>query len=125
MKTIKIEQYSEIPSYFTGIVVYPNGNKFWFKEGKWHREDGPAIEWRDGSKSWLKEGNLHRTDGPAKGWSSGTKEWYLEGECYNNINLNNYVVLDSYKGKYNLTWYKLLTKDKVIEWPDIPGLIEK
>jgi hypothetical protein len=24
----------------------------WYKDGKLHREDGPAIEWHDGAKSY-------------------------------------------------------------------------
>ena len=27
-----------------------DGDKFWFKDGKFHREDGPAREYADGSK---------------------------------------------------------------------------
>ena len=101
-KIIKIKDTSDIPENFTGAVEYPSGTKFWYKDGLRHREDGPAVE-----------------------YSSGSKQWYLEDKHYAQINLNNYVVLDSYKGNHNLTWYKLLTKDKVIEWPDIPGLITK
>jgi len=33
------------------------GSEFWFKDGKPHREDGPAIEWTDGSKFWYVNGN--------------------------------------------------------------------
>lgn len=35
------------------------GNKTWFKNGKLHREDGPAIETSDGSKYWYFKGKLH------------------------------------------------------------------
>ena len=34
------------------VRVYPNGDKEWFLNGKWHREDGPAIEYAGGYKSW-------------------------------------------------------------------------
>ena len=27
------------------VVIYPNGTKRWYKNGKRHREDGPAQEW--------------------------------------------------------------------------------
>ena len=27
----------------------------WFQNGKYHRLDGPAIEWADGSKEWFIE----------------------------------------------------------------------
>jgi len=32
--------------------TYPNGNKVWFLNGKYHREDGPAIELTSGRKEW-------------------------------------------------------------------------
>ena len=102
MKTIKVKNSGEIPNHFTGIVKWSNGTKFWYKEGKLHQEDGPACE-----------------------FLNGTKKWYLEGEWYSQINLNNFVVLDYDKGKYDLIWYKLLDKDKILEYPDIPGLITK
>ena len=53
-----------------------NGDKFWYKEGNLHREGGPAIEYTDGRKDWCKEGKLHRTDGPAIEYINGTKAYY-------------------------------------------------
>jgi len=32
------------------------GDKFWWLDGKLHREDGPAVEYADGSKFWYLEG---------------------------------------------------------------------
>ena len=101
MKTIKVNRYFEIPTDYTGIVEWWDGTKEWWLEGKWHREDGPAFE------------------------SSNRKEWHLNNSYYKQINLKNYVVLDYYKGKYNLIWYKLLDEDEIFEHPDIPGLITK
>jgi hypothetical protein len=34
------------------VKVWPNGSKYWFLNGKLHREEGPAIEWANGSKAW-------------------------------------------------------------------------
>ena len=34
------------------VKVYDNGDKFWYLNGKLHREDGPAIECTSGDKSW-------------------------------------------------------------------------
>ena len=28
------------------------GNKYWYMNGKRHRENGPAVEWANGSKFW-------------------------------------------------------------------------
>jgi hypothetical protein len=52
----------------------------WRKEGKRHREDGPAIEYSSGDKEWYKEGKLHREDGPAVEYINGYEEWFIEGE---------------------------------------------
>ena len=60
-------------------IIDKNGDKFWYKEGKCHRDDGPAVEWTDGSKYWYKEGKCHRDDGPAIERANGTKYWYKEG----------------------------------------------
>ena len=34
------------------VIVYTNGDKLWYLNGKLHREDGPANEGDDGSKYW-------------------------------------------------------------------------
>ena len=51
----------------------------YYKDGKLHRENGPALEYADGVKIWYKEGELHREDGPALEWSNGDKHWYQNG----------------------------------------------
>ena len=59
-----------------------NGNKYWYINGKWHREDGPAIEWANGDKCWYINGKLHREDGPAVEHANGDKFWYIQGNKY-------------------------------------------
>ena len=59
MKTIKINYGESIPTNFTGIAEYPDGNKYWYKEGKLHSEDGPAIIYPDGRKYWYIENNFY------------------------------------------------------------------
>jgi hypothetical protein len=59
------------------VKVHTNGTKSWYLNGKFHREDGPAIEWSDGTKSWWLNGNRHREDGPAFECSDGYKAWWL------------------------------------------------
>jgi hypothetical protein len=56
-----------------------SGIKYWWKGAKFHREDGPAIEYGNGDVAWYFEGNLHREDGPAIEWVSGYKVWYRHG----------------------------------------------
>lgn len=51
----------------------------WMKNGKVHREDGPAIEHQSGYAAWYFEGRKHRLDGPAIIWSDGSHEWFLNG----------------------------------------------
>jgi hypothetical protein len=80
MKTIKIRDYSELPTDFTGIVKYTDGSKSWYLNGKLHREDGPAKEYAYGTKSWWLNGKRHRTDGSAIEHFDGTKQWYLNGK---------------------------------------------
>jgi hypothetical protein len=125
MKTIKENSLEDIPKNFTGIIEWLDGSKDWFKEGKRHREDGPARECLSGYKEWIKEGEFHRIDGPAIEYTDGSGEWYLDGLYYHPIILKNYVVLGYDKGKYGIMWYKLLGKNKIFEYPDIPGLVEK
>ena len=35
----------ELSNDFSGLIEDNVGNKYWFKNGKWHNENGPAIEW--------------------------------------------------------------------------------
>ena len=39
---------------FTGCLIDKDNDneKFWFKNGLWHREDGPSYECADGYKEW-------------------------------------------------------------------------
>ena len=80
METIRIKFQFEIPINFTGLVIWPNNDKEWFVEGKYHRLDGPACECADGSKFWYVEGKRHRLDGPAIEWADGSKFWFVESK---------------------------------------------
>mgnify|MGYP003491503140 CR=1 FL=1 len=102
MNILTIESSREVPKTYTGIAEFSNGRKSWYKDGLWHREDGPAYE-----------------------TPSGYKQWWLENLFYDQINLKDYIVLDHDKGKCGIMWYRLLDKDQIIEYPDIPGLITK
>lgn len=62
--------------------VDTDGTKYWYKNGKLHREDGPAIERADGTKYWYQHGEYHREDGPAVEGADGTKYWYKNGEYH-------------------------------------------
>ena len=64
------------------VKVYANGSKFWYLNGKSHREDGPAYEGANGTKWWYINGKHHREDGPAIEGASGDKFWYLNDELH-------------------------------------------
>lgn len=55
-------------------------DKYWYQNGEFHRDDGPAVECDDGSKTWYRHGVLHREDGPAHIYPNGGEEWYQDGE---------------------------------------------
>jgi len=72
---------TDVPPYnFTGIIEDYLGTRQWFKNGKQHREDGPAHENPDGTKFWIVNGLRHRIDGPASIYYNGLKYWYINGE---------------------------------------------
>ena len=66
-------------------VEYANGYKAWWLNGKRHRVDGPAIEGADGYKAWCLNGKYHRIDGPAIEYADGSKSWWLNGKEYTEI----------------------------------------
>jgi len=63
-------------------IVKENGSQSWLINGKYHREDGPAMIDADGSQYWYQNGNLHREDGPAYIGADGIQEWLINGKCH-------------------------------------------
>jgi hypothetical protein len=151
MKTIKIDYINSIPADFIGVAEYPDGTKIWYKEGKEHRIDGPAIEYPDGTKEWYKEGKLHcldrpareypdgekywykegelhRLDGPAVDYSDGKQYWYIEDNHYSSEKLSELIktsfFLGKEKGRYNIEWLRFLTENGIEEFPIISGMKE-
>ena len=62
------------------IETNDNGTKFYYKDKArtiLHREDGPAVVYADGDKSWYFNGKRHRMDGPAIEWNNNSKIWYI------------------------------------------------
>lgn len=54
------------------------GVEIWYKNGEFHRLDGPAITHKT-SQLWYKEGKLHRIGGPAVINLGRPKEFWIEG----------------------------------------------
>jgi len=144
MKTIKINYGEFIPDNYTGItewwngdkcwykegkyhrlngpaIIYPSGLKYWYKEGKLHREDGPAVNFPSGHKEWYKEGKYHRLDGPAVEYPDGYKEWWIENKFYSPKKLlkliNSSLFLGKEKEQYGLEWLRFLTEEGIKEFP--------
>lgn len=66
----------------TSILASSRG-MYWYKNGKNHRDGGPAIIYPNGNKHWFQNGLWHGEDGPAAIYSDGRKRFYIEGEKYN------------------------------------------
>ena len=106
------------------MTVDKDGNKTWRLNGKYHREDGPAIEYVDGSKAWFLHGKLHREDGPAIEYANGTKVWYLHGMLHREdgpaieyVNGDKAWYLNDKKYKDIFEWAEALLKLKGIMNP--------
>ena len=58
-KPIKVKywyRYIRKHPSFTGCLINGDNSKAWFKNGEYHREDGPAFEFANGSKQWRLNG---------------------------------------------------------------------
>ena len=57
-----------------------SGTKMWYQNGERHRENGPAYEGINGDQSWYINDVIHRLDGPASIYSNGSKYWLQNGK---------------------------------------------
>lgn len=90
----KVEHVIVIGEQYT-IICYLAGHKVWGMNGKYHRKNGPAIEYSDGYKSWWQNGKLHREDGPAIEEINDRKEWFLNGKKYTEIEFDKITKTDN------------------------------
>jgi hypothetical protein len=58
----------------------------WVLNGKYHRKDGPAIEYDDGGKRWIVFGKAHRLDGPAEIYPGKFRYWHIYGRHHHFVN---------------------------------------
>jgi hypothetical protein len=70
--------YYDRERYSDGLNII-NGDKFWYKDGLPHREDGPAIIYKNGYVAYCIHGKYHREDGPAVRNCDGSLNWYIDG----------------------------------------------
>lgn len=66
-------------------IEYDNGDYEWYCNGMLHRENGPAIRFHNDKTnktrlSWYINNELHREDGPAYIDEDGDFHWFLRGE---------------------------------------------
>jgi hypothetical protein len=90
--------YGTIVETYT-VKENDEGTLFYFgDQGALHRENGPAVVFVNGCKKWYLNGKLHRLSGPAIIWASDNQsddEYYLFGrrftmdQFYAIVKLNN------------------------------------
>lgn len=59
--------------FICGKEIYTDENEYW------HRENGPAYITEE-LQTWWKHGKRHRIDGPAVDSNNGYKEWWVNGK---------------------------------------------
>jgi hypothetical protein len=79
------------------VATNEYGDEFWKSNGYYHREDGPAIIYKNGTQSWYSNGELHRADGPAIITNNGDLFWFVKG---NNITKN----IEQWMIKREISW---------------------
>jgi len=52
MKTIIAAYWGSVPRNYTGVIQWPGGIKEWYKNGEYHREDGPVRIFNNSYKIW-------------------------------------------------------------------------
>jgi hypothetical protein len=85
-RRVKVEK-DEIKYYKNGKVhrddgpalISSDGNVVYCKNGNFHRDNGPAIIGKNGNILYFKYGDLHRDDGPAVIHADGQSFYYKNG----------------------------------------------
>lgn len=78
---IYIDSWYDVPNKYTGKAKLPNGIAF-FKNGKLHNKNEPALAYENGTSYWCINGLNHRLDGPAIYNSIEIISFYINGEKY-------------------------------------------
>lgn len=67
----------------TSRVPYNVGDCLvWMDYGVRHREDGPAVLYRNGNEEWWLDGERHRVGGPAISYSCGYRKWIVQDKLH-------------------------------------------
>ena len=89
----------------------------WCRNGKLHRENGPAMIWSDGTEEWYQNDELHREDGPAFTKPDGTEIWWWEGE---NVHVKNQHQFEQWKKERGLERPERMKKGEPFELHEVP-----
>lgn len=98
-----------------GKEIDQDGNIRWYLNGKYHREDGPAIERSNGDKEWWFQGKRHREDGPVFEGADGSREWWLNDEPLEEDEFNQWLMKKSLNEKLqsNLAPKSVVKRSKI------------
>lgn len=70
-----------LKQYFTKIIKTTYCIAYGLPNGKFHRDDEPALIFKHGVQYWYQNGYLHRdNDLPAIIYPNGIQEWYQNGK---------------------------------------------
>jgi hypothetical protein len=58
------------------------GNQFWYTDYALHRDDGPAVIYKEGDLFWYQQGKIHREGAPAFIRNNGDLFWYLHDKLH-------------------------------------------
>ena len=111
-------------------IQCPDGSEGWWKHGMLHRENGPATTDEWGTKSRWLNGKRHREDGAAieHSFHFKKKSWWLNNKClYVYDTIENYITIEDglpcdIEWLAPITQRKILTQDKLMYLPNLPGL---
>lgn len=120
-------------------VIWTHGDHAWYKNGKKHREDGPAHFYVTNLQrnEWYKNGVLHREEGPAIKWSNGDEEWFKNGNLHRedgpayivyingkkSIKDEDYYINGKYISRVNFKYKKLVKGDRALKVQKLKNII--
>jgi hypothetical protein len=82
-------------------IEHSDGSAEWWKNGVRHREDGPALINVDWSQEFWLNVPRHREDGPAIEWADGSHEWWLNGKKVKKLNKGGQHEIDDVLSGYS------------------------
>ena len=83
--------YVELHRLDGPAVLFENGSKEWWVDGKLHRISGPAIEWVNGTKEWWVNGKRHRIGGPSIEGPTGNKSYFINDKKLNTKKVETWI----------------------------------